>query len=198
MSIVKIETQGNKSLKEAKPLFETAKDLAHFHIKEWAETNHLLCAEVDLAMDLFCCTVGTQEKRNFIREYFFRKKLKQARKNLVLFVREIRSLVLEVEALIGFQTSFKEGKKSRIKNKKVFDDMITDRREIAIMLQGLLLLIETQQYKELDFKNELDIVRNLPGQNPLGDISDDGFYVRSKPCTYFRQLSACAVIFEFT
>lgn len=177
MSIVKLNTIENSNLAAKKVImFGSAVDLAHIFNKEWAINNLLLSNNTDRALLFIHQEITNRNKdKNFFQKFIFKMKIKKARKALNLFIRELRDLVNEIEALVGFNTYLREGKKSKIKNKKVFDDFVAERREIAIMLQGLLLFLETEKASDIDFSNEIIIMNeimketsNVAGLNNLG------------------------------
>jgi hypothetical protein len=161
MSLVNIDIKDNTQTK--KPIvFGSAVDLAHAFNKEWAINNLKLLSKTDKTLQfIYYEVVNKNADRNFFEKYIFKKKIKKSRTILNLYIRELRVLINEVEALIGFNAYLREGKKSKIKNKKVFDDHITERREIAIMLLGLLTLLGVDQVKELDFDNERKIMKEI-------------------------------------
>lgn len=163
MSLNKIDIIDNGHPAVKKPvIFGSAIDLAHIYNKEWAINNFDLLVKTDEAFDFIYSEILIKKtKRNLLENFIFKRKVKQARFSLNLFIRELRGLVCEVEALIGFNSYLREGKKSKIKNKKVYDDHITERREISIMLQGLLLFLDTNQACEIDFSNEISIMEEI-------------------------------------
>lgn len=160
--------------KKKQIVFGSALDLAHIYNKEWAINNLLLCYNSDISFEFILNEIlDKTAKRNFISKFFFLRKVKKARFNLNNYIHELRSLVSEIEALIGFNTFLREGRKSKIKHKKVFDDFVSERREIAIMMQGLLLFIETDQAKEIDFTNELSIISEIKNRKE----NEHGYFV---------------------
>jgi len=161
MSLVNIDTKDNSTTK--KPIiFGSAIDLAHAFNREWAIKNLKLLNKTDKTLQfIYFEIVNKNTDRNFFEKYIFKKKIEKARFILNLYIRELRVLFNEIEALIGFNAYLREGKKSKIKNKKVFDDHITERREIAIMLLGLLTFLGSNQVKNLDFDNEKKIMKEI-------------------------------------
>ena len=163
MSFIKMDVVDTGHPVVRKPIiFGSAVDLAHVYNKEWAINNLVLANSTDQALAFIYQEILAKKlKRNFIDKFMFKRNIHKSRTSLNLFIRELRGLVCEVEALIGFNTYLREGKKSKIKHKKIFDDHITERREIVIMLQGLLLFLETNQASEIDFSNEIHIMEEI-------------------------------------
>lgn len=162
MSIVKLGTIDNNQLAVKKPIiFGSAVDLAHIFNKTWVDNNLALLLEMDVAFSFIYKELVIKKEKNFFERFMFKRNIKKTKLTINSYLHELRSLVSEIEALIGFNVFLRSGNKSKIKNKKVFDDHVSEHREIAIMLQGLLLFLETTEFAEIDFSNEIQIMDEL-------------------------------------
>ncbi len=146
------------------PVFGSAIELAHGLIREWIDENKLLRDKCDLALVFIYDVLGSPPaERNRLDKYLFNYRLKRHRRHLTQMVSEFRYIATEIEDLVGTASYLKAGLKNKIKNKKQFDDVIVEYKEITIMLLGLTQFLKYDITVESNFSTEkelLDLVRS--------------------------------------
>lgn len=170
MSIVDIATA--PTAPKPAPVFGTATDLAHGLIREWIDANTPLRLKCDLALAFIYEVLGSPPvERNRFEEYLFNYRLKRHRHHLTQMVSELRYLSTEIEDLMGTASYLKAGLKSRIKNKKQFDDVIVEYREITIMLLGLTQILKHRIRTTSNYEYERGIMDQVRSES-----EPQGFY----------------------
>jgi hypothetical protein len=164
MAFIEVKTSHTP---KAAPVFGTATDLAHGLISSWV-FNHLDdLHQCDIILAFYHDEVLNANKKNFITKKITVRKLTKYQKHLHHVLISLQFLRVEIDALIGHNAYLQAGIKMKIKNKKQFDDILIDVKEITIMLAGLLLFLK----KDLDndelqlassvYANELEILSTI-------------------------------------
>jgi hypothetical protein len=160
MSIVDIAD--SKPTPKPVVIFGSAIDLAHGLLREWSSNNKALREDCEEAYKFLIKTLESPPKeRNFIDEYFFLRKINKHRRSLRKFVEELRFITVEIEDLIGNASFLKAGLKSKIKNKKQFDDAIIRFKEFTIMLLNITTYIANKVEVEGNFAAELALMKEV-------------------------------------
>jgi hypothetical protein len=157
MSIVKIAD--TPPAKKPVPVFGSATDLAHGLIREWIDENLPLRSKCDKALVfIYDVLASPPVERNRLEKYLFNYRLKRHRHHLTTMVSELRYIATEIEDLVGTASYLKAGLKSKIKNKKQFDDAIVEYKEITIMLLGLTQFLKYNVSFESNFQYEISLL----------------------------------------
>lgn len=144
------------------PVFGSAIDLAHGLLREWIDENLSLRIKCDRAFAFIFDVLNTPPKeRNRFEKYLFNYHLKRHRRHLTEMINDLRYIGTEIEDLVGTASYLKAGLKSKIKNKKQFDDVIVEYREITIMLLGITQFLKWDTRVENNFQCELELMKQV-------------------------------------
>lgn len=170
MSIVNIAD--TKAAPKQVAAFGTVRDLAHGLIREWVDANRDLRDDCDSAMSfIFDVLTAPPVERNRLASYIYHFRLNRHRRKLRAMMAELRYISTEVESLIGNATFLKAGLKNKIKNKKQFDDVLEEYREITSMLLGITMCLKHERNQATSWTYEIEVIAQLKAES-----MNRGFY----------------------
>ena len=171
MSIVQIAAE--EPAHKPVPVFGSAIDLAHGLVRVWVDSNQDLRSESDKALKFIFDLIGSPLiERNRFEKFIFNYRLKKHRETLTQMLVSLSYVELQIEALIGNASFLKAGIKNKIKNKKQFDDVIIEYKEITIMLLGLTQFLKYDISHPSMYVCEKNILSQVISESKLR-----GFYV---------------------